>query len=110
MFIAGLGEFLTRLRAGPANWIRVLGAPLQKLRRQRRDPRTIPRSHNHRSHRVYVGLGQPSRHQPLTAPPRYVTGIDCITEFWRPHSFSPSKVSCLAVEKNSFFDASYLIP
>src|SRR4051812_47541958 len=89
MLLEPLGQFLARLRANPAKWIRVLRTALEHLARQGRDPRAIPCRHDHCRHDVNVGLREPLRHHSLTAPPRHITSIDCIAEFWRPHNLFP---------------------
>src|SRR4051812_13556473 len=99
MLIACFRQLLARLRTDATNRISVLRPPLEQLRRQRRDPRRIARRHDDRRDEIYVRLGQPRRYHPFTAPTRHVTSIDCITEFWWPHIFSPPEDCFLAVEK-----------
>src|SRR5205823_5725644 len=70
MLVERLGQLLTGARAYLAKRIGVLGTALQHLARQGRDPRAIPRRHDHRRDRIDIRLGQPRCDHPFAAPPR----------------------------------------
>jgi hypothetical protein len=58
MLVASFGKFLTSARIDIAEWICIFRTALKQLRRQSRDPRTIPYCCDRCSNHIDIALGE----------------------------------------------------
>jgi len=93
-FSAALASSSAGLRADGANRVGVLPSPAPVIASSTVAIRAQSRAVTITDATVFTsGWASPAGDQPFTTPPRHITSIDRITEFWWPHSFSPEKVS-----------------